>query len=98
MRKKDACTEVDKVMCVQERNVTVWEKRLTLIVMTLLIGYIANVAGDMRSRLEVIETNLNNTGAIIEKHDGMLMRHEQDLRRQDNRITRVESQIRHIGP
>lgn len=79
---------------VREQNVSVWEKRLTLIVMTLLIGYIATVAGDMKSQLSVIETKLGSMVKTIERHDLQLLRHAEDLRNQDNRLTRVEATLK----
>jgi hypothetical protein len=76
-----------------EQNVSVWEKRLTLLIITALIGYIATIAGDMKAQLVIIETRLTNTVQTIEKHGQKLLQHDADLRNQDNRLTRVEATI-----
>lgn len=83
----------DNSVIIREEGVSVWEKRLTLIVITALVGYIATVASGVKSQLDVIDSGLRNAIKIIEKHDGILSDHTKDLRVQDTRLTRVEVKV-----
>jgi hypothetical protein len=73
---------------------SVWEKRLSMIIITVLIGYIASIAGSMNVELGIINTKLTAMIKMVEKHDKQLIKHAEDLRNQDNRLTRLESQMK----
>ncbi len=72
----------------------VWEKRLSMLIITGLIGYIASIAGNMNVELGIINTKLTEMIKMVEKHDKQLIKHAEDLREQDNRLTRLESQMK----
>lgn len=72
-------------------NVPIWEKRLFIVVVAGMIGYIATIAGDVKSQIGIIQNNLYNITKIIEKYEIQLTEHSKDLRNQDNRIARIES-------
>lgn len=72
----------------------VWEKRLSMLIITGLIGYIASIAGNMNVELGIINTKLSEMIKMVEKHDKQLIKHAEDLRDQDNRLTRLESQMK----
>lgn len=94
-QKKNKLLEVcdESVTCVKEENKMVWEKRLTLIVITLLIGYIANIAGDIAGRVKVMEAGMVQIVKVLDKQEVTLKDHQDQLYNHDRRLTTVETKL-----
>jgi hypothetical protein len=75
----------------EQEVVPVWEKRLTLWIITGLVGFIAVMAVDMRTQLSVIQANFNNALKTIEVHATVLKEHDNMLNNHDRRLIKIET-------
>jgi len=69
------------------------EKRLTLFIITFLVGFIATVLVNVQTELGIVSARMSAILDMMDKHDQQLMKHADDLRKQDNRLTRMEAHI-----
>ena len=75
----------------EQEAVPVWEKRLTLWIITGLVGYIAIIAVDMKTQLSVIQADFNNSLKTLETHASTLKEHDSRLNNHDRRLIKIET-------
>lgn len=68
-------------------------QKIMVLIMTVLIGYIATIAGGVKTDIEVLKNNTENTMKIIDSNQVVLKQHSNDLHQLDNRVVLVESKI-----
>lgn len=83
----------DGPMVFREERVSVWEKRVTMLLIVAAVGLVANAASGIRADVKVMASNLGNMSRLVEKHDRKLEDHEKDIRRLDVRLTKTEVKV-----
>lgn len=73
------------------KNTNPWEKRLAWVISITLLGYIATVAGDVRTNIEVLNTKVIAIVEKVNENDKKITKQFQNLHSQDLRLTKVET-------
>ncbi|MES0340695.1 MAG: hypothetical protein ABUK08_00105 [Candidatus Humimicrobiaceae bacterium] len=68
-----------------------WEKRLSIWIITALVGFIATIAVQMKTQLEVIQANFDNSLNTQEKHGKILDKHDFELKDHEGRLIQIET-------
>jgi len=77
----------------KESVVSVYYQKVMVLIMTILIGYIATVAGGVKTDIEVLKNNSEHMVKTINTLEATTTQHTKDLHAQDTRLVRVEAKI-----
>ena len=76
-----------------DNNATVkeWEKRISIWLITALVGFIALTAVEMKTQLGIIQANFDNSLKTQEKHGKILDKHDFELKDHEGRLIQIET-------
>ena len=77
----------------ENKQRSVWEKRLVWTIITTIIGFIGYQSVAMVSGIEVLKSKMENHAILDEKQTQMLDKHSYDLRGLDGRLISVETRL-----
>ena len=69
-------------------------QKVMVLIMTILIGYIATVAGGVKTDIEVLKNNTEHLVGKVNEHSNKLSSNNDTIHKHDTRLVRIESKLK----